>query len=58
MPVTGEIIEVNELLEDTPEIVNEDPYGKGWMVKVRCSDLDQSKDLLDHQSYETLLKKG
>ena len=58
MPVTGEIIEVNELLEDTPEMVNEDPYGKGWMVKVRCSDLDQSRDLLDHQSYDTLLKKG
>ena len=58
MPVTGEIIEVNELLEDTPEIVNEDPYGKGWMVKVRCSDLDQSKNLLDHESYDTLLKKG
>ena len=58
MPVTGEIIEVNELLEDTPEIVNEDPYGKGWMVKVRCSDLNQSKNLLDHESYDTLLKKG
>ena len=58
MPVTGEIIEVNELLEDTPEMVNEDPYGKGRMVKVRCSDLDQSKNLLDHESYGTLLKKG
>ena len=58
MPVSGEIIEVNELLEDTPEIVNEDPYGKGWMVKVRCSNLDQSKNLLDHESYDTLLKKG
>ena len=58
MPVTGEIIEVNELLEDTPEIVNEDPYGKGWMVKVRSSDLDQSKYLLDHESYDSLLKKA
>ena len=58
MPVTGEIIEVNELLEDTPEIVNEDPYGKGWMVRVRCSNLEQSKDLLDHESYGTLLEKG
>ena len=58
MPVSGEIIEVNELLEDTPEIVNEDPYGKCWMVKLRCSNLDQSKNLLDHESYDTLLKKG
>ena len=56
MPVTGEIIEINELLEDTPEIVNEDPYGEGWMVKIRCSDLNQSKNLLDHKSYDTLLK--
>ena len=58
MPVTGEIIEINELLEDSPEIVNEDPYGKGWMVKVRCSDLDQSKNLLVHELYDALLKKG
>ena len=58
MPVTGEIIEINELLEDSPEIVNEDPYGKGWMVKVRCSDLDQSENLLDHKLYDALLKKG
>ncbi len=56
MPVTGEIIEINELLEDTPELVNEDPYGEGWMVKIRCSDLEQSKNLLDHKSYDTLLK--
>ena len=54
----GEIIEINGLLEDTPEIVNEDPYGEGWMVKIRCSDLDQSKNLLDHKSYDTLLKNG
>ena len=58
MPVIGEIIEINGLLEDTPEIVNEDPYGEGWMVKIRCSDLDQSKNLLDHKSYDTLLKNG
>ena len=39
LPVSGEIIELNEALEDAPEQVNEDPYGAGWMVKVKCSDV-------------------
>ena len=55
MPISGEIIALNETLEDTPETVNEDPYGAGWMVKVQCSDLSQLDDLLDEEAYTSLV---
>ena len=55
MPISGEIIALNETLEYTPETVNEDPYGKGWMVKVQCSDLSQLDDLLDAEAYTSLV---
>ena len=55
MPISGEIIALNETLEDTPETVNEDPYGAGWMVKVQCSDLSQLDNLLDAESYTSLV---
>ena len=55
MPITGEVIEINEALEDQPEQVNEDPYGAGWMVKVQCSDLSQIDALLDAEAYTTLV---
>jgi glycine cleavage system H protein len=55
MPISGEIIDLNETLEDTPETVNEDPYGAGWMVKVQCSDLSQLDDLLDAEAYTSLV---
>ena len=55
MPISGEIIALNETLEDTPEMVNEDPYGAGWMVKVQCSDLSQLDDLLDAEAYTSLV---
>lgn len=51
MPVTGEIIAVNEALEDTPEIVNEDPYGDGWFIRIKADSLDEVKDLLDSEAY-------
>jgi glycine cleavage system H protein len=54
-PLSGEIIEVNEALSDSPEKVNEDPYGEGWMVKVRLADVDQTSELLDAASYEKTL---
>ncbi len=55
MPITAEIVEVNEDLEGEPELVNSDPYGKGWMVKVKLpSDADLS-ELLDNVSYESLI---
>ena len=55
MPVSGEVIEINEALEDKPEIVNEDPYGSGWMVKVKCNNPIKSEDLLDAEQYKTLV---
>jgi glycine cleavage system H protein len=55
LPVSGEIIEFNEALEDEPEKVNIDPYGKGWMIKVKCSDLSQLDDLLSAQDYKAII---
>ncbi|MEJ6674293.1 MAG: glycine cleavage system protein GcvH [Polaribacter sp.] len=56
MPLTGEIIAFNEALEDDPELVNSDPYDKGWMIKIKFSDESQIADLLDAVAYESLLK--
>ncbi len=55
LPMAGEIIEFNEDLERNPETVNSDPYGKGWMVKVKVSDLSQWDELLDHEAYGNLI---
>ena len=55
MPVTGEILEFNSKLEDAPELVNDDPYGEGWMVKIALSDASQLEDLLDAEAYQALL---
>jgi glycine cleavage system H protein len=51
-PLSGEIVEVNALLSDSPEKINEDPYGDGWLVKVRLSDVSEVDDLLDRETYE------
>jgi len=56
MPLTGEDTEFNESLEDEPELVNKDPYGKGWMIKVTIADTSQLDDLLDAQAYQDLIK--
>jgi glycine cleavage system H protein len=50
-PLSGEIVEVNTGLADTPEAINEDPYGEGWMVKVKLSDAAETDGLLDRDSY-------
>lgn len=55
MPVSGTVTEVNEALADTPEVVNEDPYGKGWMVKVKLSDPAELDSLLDAAGYTELV---
>jgi glycine cleavage system H protein len=55
MPLSGEIISLNEDLENNPELVNTDPYGKGWMIKIKYTDLDEISELLDNKSYETLV---
>jgi len=54
-PLSGEIIEVNEALGESPENVNSDPYGEGWMVKVLLSDTSEVDDLLDVDAYKSLL---
>ena len=56
MPLTGEVIEFNDALEDDPELVNSDPYNKGWMIKIEFTDNSQLEDLLDAKAYESLVK--
>lgn len=52
MPISGEVIEFNEKLETNPEVVNEDPYGEGWMIKIRVSDENELNELLSADDYE------
>ncbi len=54
-PLSGEIVEVNESLADSPETINEDPYGEGWLVRVRLSDPSEAEALMDAQTYEGTL---
>ncbi len=54
-PLSGEILEFNESLESEPEKVNSDPYGKGWMVKIKISNPDEIAELLDDAAYKTLI---
>lgn len=54
-PLSGEIVEVNAALEAAPETVNDDPYGEGWMVKVRLSDPNETAQLLDQAAYSATL---
>lgn len=53
MPLSGEVIEFNEGLEDEPEVVNEDPYQEGWIIKIKLSNADEANDLLDADAYKT-----
>ena len=55
LPMSGEIIEFNEALEDEPEKVNTDPYGDGWMIKVKCSDVSQIEELMSADAYKNLI---
>lgn len=54
-PVSGEIVETNEILADKPETINSDPYGAGWMMKVKMSDQTELDDLMDSSAYEDLI---
>ena len=56
MPISGEVIESNEKLESEPELVNSDPYGDGWMVKIKIDNISQLDDLLDLDGYESITK--
>jgi glycine cleavage system H protein len=51
-PLSGEVIEVNDALGDAPEQINEEPYGSGWLVKIRIADASEADDLLDASTYE------
>ncbi|QCX37529.1 glycine cleavage system protein GcvH [Aureibaculum algae] len=55
MPLSGEVIEFNEDLEDSPESVNSDPYGDGWMIKLKISDSSQIDNLLDAEAYKEVI---
>ena len=55
-PVSGTIVSFNEELEATPELVNTDPYGAGWMVKIEISEASELDDLLDAETYDALIK--
>jgi glycine cleavage system H protein len=56
MPVGGEITEVNEALADEPELVNKDPYGKGWMVKIKVSDTSELDELMSADDYKKMIE--
>jgi len=55
MPVGGEILEVNPALEDSPDVVNKDPYGKGWMIKIKITDPSEVNTLLSADKYQAML---
>jgi glycine cleavage system H protein len=57
MPLSGEVVEVNESLNDAPEKINKDPYKEGWMIKIKISDLSEKEDLLDNKQYEDLINE-
>lgn len=54
-PVSGEVVEVNPTLESAPETVNQDPYGEGWMIKIKMENADEVNDLLDAEKYKKLI---
>ena len=56
MPVSGKVIEFNEELETAPELINEDPYGKGWIIKIKISKPDEVNDLLDATQYKEIVE--
>ncbi len=55
MPLTGEVLALNDILSDEPSKINSDPYGDGWIIKVKIADLSQVDDLLDAQAYSELI---
>lgn len=57
IPVSGEVLEVNPELEERPELVNKDPYGEGWLIKVRPSDLAELDELMDAEAYKQIINE-
>ena len=56
-PVSGTVVEINEALAESPEVVNEDPYGDGWLIKVRMSDGSDLEDLMENEEYEEMIAR-
>ena len=56
MPVSGDIIKINDKLEEKPDMVNKDPYGEGWLIKVKIDDVEQVNNLLDAESYKKMIE--
>lgn len=57
LPVGGEILEVNPALEENPELVNKDPYGEGWIIKIKPTDVSEAEELLDAEAYKKLINE-
>ncbi len=57
LPVGGEILKVNPALEENPELVNKDPYGEGWIIKIKPTDTSEADDLLDAEAYKQLINE-
>ena len=57
LPVSGEVIEINQELGATPEGINEDPYGKGWMIRIRLLNKDETADLMSAEAYDEYTKE-
>lgn len=55
LPVAGEVLEQNEVLEETPELVNQDPYGEGWLIKMKPADIKEVEDLLSAEAYKKVI---
>tara|TARA_Y100000768_G_C23717536_1_gene558747 strand:+ start:81 stop:461 length:381 start_codon:yes stop_codon:yes gene_type:complete len=55
LPISGKIIEINQSIEDNPEVINEDPYERGWIVKIQVDNPDEMNELLDSESYKELI---
>jgi len=56
-PISGEVVEVNEVLFHSPEAINEDPYGNGWMIKVKPYDVNELKELMEYDEYTDFVEK-
>jgi glycine cleavage system H protein len=56
MPLAGEVVEFNEALEEDPELVNNDPYGEGWMIKIKIADASELENLLSEEAYSNLIQ--
>lgn len=57
LPVAGEVLEQNEALADNPELVNKDPYGEGWLIKIKPNDISDIDDLLDAEAYKAVVNE-